>query len=638
MHGELLQSRTCLECKLLFVSSSELLLPRDGRRFVSKPSLRATLAAFFITLSIVLSFHFPVLHGQQTQPGTAAPPLPDGRSNSRASEPASVLKITTRLVLVDVVATDRKGLPVKSLDRDAFTVLEDGKPQAVRVFSFQEGNASPAEQPASSSASLPPDMVTNIRPLKNKGPLNVLLLDGLNTRMNNQEYVKSQLLELLKRLPAEEPLAIYLLGTRLELIQDFTSDPEILREVITHLKDLHSPLMDNAAGGPQRFWFEGMPLPPDVKRRVLEFQQNTESEQMDQRVAITLAALHSLARTLAGYPGRKNLIWVSESFPITVFPNKVPHGEKAFEALRVYGQRIDTTANWLTDAQIAVYPIDARALVNSYAYDPSVRFDVRGDGITPGKAASDLADEVVPAHSTMEAIAADTGGRATYNRNDIGDAVRSSIEDGSTYYTLGYYPESRSWDGSFRKISVKVSLPGVTLRYRAGYFATDPLAYAKASAAQRDAEFNAALSPEVPLATALRFVARVAAPSPQNGNQAVVTFSVDARALSFTEESDGKKHASIECVARAFSRKAPDRPLRTEAENIDANLPLESYQKIFQTGLPCRTAFTLPAGEYLLRLGVRDNRTGLVGTANATLEVPAESAAAGKTPGSEPRR
>jgi len=610
---------------------------------VAIPSLSGLFSRVFIA-GLVSALLVPALAGQSKPELARAEQHPNTSSNTTVTESASVLKITTRLVIVDVVATDRKGLPVTDLKQDEFRLTEDGQEEHVRVFSFQDMHANSTGEPAQVAAvdpPLPPNVVTNLRRFARTGPLNVLLLDGLNTRMNNQQYVKTELVEFLKKLPADQPLAVYLLGTRLQLLQDFTSDPAVLKDVLLHLKEFRSPLMDNAAGGPEKFWMEGMLLVPEVKRRVLEFQQETESDQVDQRVAITISALNSLARTLAGYPGRKNLIWVSENIPITIVPNKIPHGKSAERARRSYDQVVASTANLLTDAQIAVYPVDARALVNSDLFNPAAEYDARGDrngssGAQMGQAMDDTANELMAARGAMQEIAEETGGRAFYNRNDIGNAVRLSIEDGSTYYTLGYYPENKSWDGRFRKTSVKVSRPGVTLRYRLGYFAMDPERYAKENAQRRDAEFSALLSPEVPIATGLHFMAGILQPSLKSDNKTVINFAIDAKALSFSADDAGKKRASVQCVVRVFSKKGPSQPLKTEAYDIDADLPPESYSKIMKTGLPCRTTLDLPAGEYVLRLGVRDNHTGLMGTANAQLVIPNASESSSKAVDSKP--
>ncbi|HYX53310.1 MAG TPA: VWA domain-containing protein [Candidatus Limnocylindrales bacterium] len=542
-----------------------------------------------------------------------------GQSSPADSTPT--FRTTTRLVSVDVVATDSKGHPVTDLKQPDFTVKEEGNQEELRVFSFQQPAASSTVK-ASAQPEPPANVFGNLRRTRITGPLNVLLLDGINTRMNNQDFVKSQVLEFLKKVPADQPLAIYLLGQKLQLLQDFTSDPEVLKKVIEQFKAPHSPLMDNAAGGIQRFWLEGVPLPPNLKRQVLEFQQQTESAQMDQRVSLTVAAFRTLAHTLAGYPGRKNLIWVSEAFPITLIPTKIMFGESGARATRFYNNPAVEIANLLADAHIAVYPVDARALVHTYAYDPSVRFDPRGNGVSPGQAASDLQDELQPVHAAMEQMAEDTGGRASYNRNDIDDAIRQDMNDGSTYYTLGYYPQKKNWDGKFRKISVQVNRRGVKLRYRLGYFAMDP---AKGSLPdkQREMEFSDNLSPDQPAATQMIFEAAISPPSEKTSNKVAVFFAVDPQTVTFIQEDNGNQKARLQCAARIFTSAQDNHPLKTEAEDVDADLSPENMARVARSGVPCRASFDLPPGEYFIRLGIRDLQSGRIGTANAYLKVPA---------------
>jgi hypothetical protein len=342
--------------------------------------------------------------------------------------------------------------------------------------------------------------------------------------------------------------------------------------------------------------------------------------------------LNQLARTLAGYPGRKNLIWVSETFPFVIVPNKVPVGQSAERARRNYTTAIATTASLISNAQIAVYPVDARGLMPTDLFNVAARYDERGDanggrdGAQAGRAMDDTANELMAARGTMEKVAEETGGRAFYNRNDLGNAVRESIADGATYYTLGYYPTNKSWDGHYRKINIHVTRPGVTLRYRLGYYALGHEEYARQSQQHRDAEFSGTLSLDVPISTALPFTAAVLPASSGTANKTVVNFAVDAHALSFSPAESGKQRAGIECAVRVFRTDSTDKALQTESDIIDANLPPESYDMVMRRRLPCRVELDLPAGEYLLRLGVRDNNTGLIGTANIQWTVPAAPA------------
>ncbi|HZD94481.1 MAG TPA: hypothetical protein VE133_09515, partial [Candidatus Sulfotelmatobacter sp.] len=196
---------------------------------------------------------------------------------------------------------------------------------------------------------------------------------------------------------------------------------------------------------------------------------------------------------------------------------------------------------------------------------------------------------------------------------------------GSTYYTLGYYPENKDWNGAFRKIQVKLQRGGVKLRYRIGYFAADSTAFVKLNPKKQDQDFDEALRLNVPISTALPFKAMVMTPSEKIRNKVIVSYGVDPHALSFSETNDGLKRVNMECAVRVFARNNPDKPLATEAEKMGGSLNSEAYAKVMKSFFPCRDQLELQPGDYILRLGVRDNETGLIGTANTTLTIPAQS-------------
>ena len=586
--------------------------------------------AFFICVLLVASV--AIVAPQST----SAPQSPEGKpANGQAAgepkpvpvyESATVLKTITRLVVVDVVATDKDG-PVTGLERDNFTILEDGKPQQVRVFNFQQPRAGP-KPAAPGPAKLPENVYTNIPRYNVDSSLNVLLMDGLNTTLPHQAYVRDQMIKYLEKMPEGHPVAVYMLGSKLTLLQDFTSDPEVLKKVVKNLKAHASSLQDNPAGGPDDTLLpegaaDGGLVPAEMVSAMERFEQERVGFQTDLRVSYTVSALTSIARSLAGYPGRKNLIWISEGFPISIDPN-MELTTDIFSGTRSYGPQIAQLADSLIDAQIAMYPVDARGLAAPSFFDASNRgFDKFGRSMgRGGRAGSAMAAEsamLQNVHSAMQEMADRTGGRAFYNTNDIDGAVRKSIDDGSTYYTLAYYPENKNWNGKFRKIHVKVDRPGVKLRYRLGYYAVDPRIFSSQSEKQQIASFDLALTPDSPAATALLFHAMVIPPPEKTPNTVIVKFGLDSHAISFEQEADGLQHATVECTVRAYSGKG--RLVRGESSTIKAALKPETYARVMHEGFPCQQSIELPAGSYFLRLGVRDDRTGLVGTTNAKVSV-----------------
>jgi VWFA-related protein len=566
------------------------------------------------------------------QAGQTTPPTPSPAPTNTVGN--LVLKKTSRLVVVTVIATDSHGKPVTDLAQNDFTIVEDGTPQDIKVFSFERTTGPPSVSPPTppeqkdTTTALVAPLITNAPRRQVTGPLNVVLLDGINTRLNNQAAVKQEMIKLLDKLPTDRPVAIYLMGSSLRVIQEFTSDPSVLHRVVETLKTGASPYMENAAGGPVHAWYEGMPWPSEaIKERVILFQQETESNLADLRVATTLANFRLLAHALAGYPGRKNVLWVSEAFPLSITGVKYMQSPHAQEANRTYGPELAQVTDVLNDAQISIYPVDARGLAGGGYFGETTQYDSNGDRIgvqtDVGAELNVTTDELTGVHGAMNEIARETGGVAFFNRNDLGQAMREGMDDGSSYYTLAYYPSNKDWDDKYRKISVHVARSGVKLRHRNGYFASDRSITGNQNQQQRDRELEAALSLDDTPATELRFQARVSPPSAATGNKVVLDYLVDAHGLDFQLDMEGNEEASVLCAVHVFTAKVPLVSLQTIAVNNSGRLRPATYEKVLAQGFPCREELQLSPGEYFLRLAVRDNHTGTIGTAAGRLTVPA---------------
>jgi VWFA-related protein len=430
-------------------------------------------------------------------------------------------------------------------------------------------------------------------------------------------------------------MAVYLLGNKLTLVQDFTSDPEVLKKAIAGVKRQGSKLLDNAAGTTR---MDDMPAGsvmvatmmdvPHIKNQLERFHDQQMAAQADSRVPLTLDALNSLGRYLAGYPGRKNLVWVSETFPFSIVLDKITSQNN-----RDFSREVAATGSLLSNAQIAIYPVDAKALGGNSDFSVGKDPNPIGNPATisttlndeAGKVMNREAEDRMASRSTMNDLAEKTGGKAYYNTNNIENAVRRSIEDGSTYYTLGYYPENKTWDGKFRRITLKVARPGVKLHYRAGYYAVEPESYARLDQAEKTSELAKAMSLDFPASTALLFQAMVVPPSSTTGNKVLVNYAVDPRGLTFDLGNDGLQHASVDCAVIVYS--ANGEPVKSLSNTMIAALKPEEYQRVQQKSFPCRQIFDLAPGEYLFRLGVRDGHTGTLGTLNAPVTIPPSSQA-----------
>ena len=610
------------------------------------PSLRNSISIAGLLLAIAV-----VPLAQQTPPpveqapAAAAAPQASAQPQPESQGSATVLKVKTRLVVVDVIAVDHKGAPVTDLEAKDFTLLEEGKQQTIRSFSFQQPSQAPGQPAALVPITLSANRITNMPRFKTNSTLNVLLIDGINVSSTNQKYVREEMLKFLAKLPAGQPLAVYALGSKLRMLQDFTVDPSLLKAAVKKAKDNALGARtetSNAADLPPGMMEQ---MPDAMVQQVLRFGQEQAINQMDERVSLTLEQLGALARNLAGYPGRKNLIWLSEAFPDYIVPSSTDIGFKGTSVgtalqsvIHSYQTQIDHTADLLSNAQVAVYPVDAGTLVNRDAYSSLSNTDNNGNylgrsargatrqqtGSAQGSEISRASETSISAHSTMNSVADQTGGKAFYNSNNIDKAIRESMDDGSTYYTLGYYPENKNWDGRFRKIVVKINRPGIKLHYRQGFFAVEPTDPAKQDPKIQAIDIGSALDINNPISTALPFQAVVIPPSSQNGNKVQINFGIDPHAIGFELKADGLQHASVDCGVRAYSRLGE--ALRTQGNTFDAALAPEQYQKVMRMIFPCNQTLELPPGEYFLRLAVRDKTNGLIGTANGSTTVPATAA------------
>lgn len=527
------------------------------------------------------------------QPHSSPPP----QRQPPAAQSPNVLRASTRLVVVDVVATDHNGTPVGDLSIDDFTVLENGVAQNISSFSFQHPmGVAPAPLP------LPPNIFTNV-PRYRTTSLNVILVDGLNGEFSSRAYAREQLLKYFEDHPSIPPTAVYGLDTKLKLLHGFTTDTKELQGAI---RDFKPQVMTHIS---------------TVYATASPFTQKGDVQSSELNIISTLSAMDLLAQSLAGYPGRKNLIWLSEAFPENLFPESAPltsanalvmsrkdpaaTGGIPFDSTHLpmvqnsdqsrgyndYAALVKKISEEFMSAQVAVYPIDA-AGVGKISRLSGLR--------------------------TMRVMADSTGGKTFAGQNDLVASIRGSLEDGSTYYMLSYYPENKNWDGRYRQIGVKTTRPGVSLRHRAGYYALDPEAK-KEDAKRLSEEFSRALAFDAPGSTAVLFRAGLASPA-DNKQKVVVNFAIDPHTMTFGSSADQGDHASVACAVVAFSQKGS--LVNQQIYDMKATVKPGELPKLMESAFPCRVSIDLKPGKYTLRLGVVDHPSQHMGTTTATVAIP----------------
>jgi VWFA-related protein len=338
---------------------------------------------------------------QTVAPAPVAPP-PPGRQ-------ATVLQTNTQLVVVDVVVQDKAGHPIPNLKPDDFQLSEDNSPQAIRHFEVHSTATPPARGPE--LPKMPPGTFSDYTAVPPNGTLNILLLDALNTPMADPSFVRNQLQQYVQHADPGNRIAIFGLNAHLIFLQGFTSDPETLKDVVDHkLIPRASNLLDDPVSGDADDMAQ-------TAANLQQFQARASDFQLQLRAQYTLDAFNTLAHYLAAFPGRKNLIWFSGSFPLDIFPDATL--TNPFSVMQLDEQEFRETTNLLTKAQVAVYPIDARGLMTQPMFKASqsgAKYARNPQAI--GNDLQKFATSQAAEHATMERMAEDTGGYAFYNTND----------------------------------------------------------------------------------------------------------------------------------------------------------------------------------------------------------------------------
>ena len=515
----------------------------------------------------------------------------------------------SRLVSIDVIATDKSGKLVTDLAAKDFEVTQDRKPQTLRLFDRVTKTTYPAG-PDRSQLKLAPDVVTNVPERASRKPLNILFIDLLNQSFESRKRSREAAVQAVKAMAPDQAYSVYVLGRELKLVLDVTTDRnkmELAVKTDRSANTIGNATVLNSGESPAM-------LPADVGQAPLIADNNTDVSVMLEAIdnsyaeleaevrCITLhRSLRALANRLSGIPGRKKLIWMADVFPFNPVTDATTCSTDTVR-----------TAELFTLAQIAIYPINIGGLDS-----PGAKASERNSAAMPAAqwamgrflngTRADL-DNV----AQMRMIADVTGGKAYANSNNIVESVKDSFEDGTQYYTLGFYLSKEDQSNPYHNLRVKVLRPGVQTRYRSTYVLRD---YAKLDAKQRSQDFGLALDPNTPITSELMFIAE---PKPRDMG-IDVRFAVDAQKLRFEMDQTGKLSAKVDFVAEVYDEN--QKLVKREYKTVESALGDDGIKKVMATGFPGELRVAVLPGQYSLRLGVRDSRTGALGTANASVTV-----------------
>ena len=529
------------------------------RRVLGQGTLLLTFAAFVA--------HSGAAFAQDPDPPARSPAAttPPASAPAAQAPPVKTLQLSTRIVVLDVVVTDKAGNLVKdrTLTRDDFTIDEDRVPQTIRSFEAPSAHVQPAGVVVSSSADL-----------KKIGdaPVTLLVLDELNTLFPDMAFQRQSMVKFLKSQPAVLPQPTVLLvanNTRFVQLHDWTQDRDTL---IAAVNGHH----------------------PDLPYKA---QQGRSGAAGVERMAQSLASLEQIAQASAGTPGRKNLIWVGNGFPSADTVSLDPQEAGTIIAA------VQQCTNMLLAARITMYTINPTANTTSTVQVTTP--DDLDNAETEGGA-----DPFGSGGVQFSTFAPATGGRVFVSRNDLDHEIAEGIAAGANYYTMSYAPTNRTdGDQKYRNIHIVMKDKNLRATTRNGYYpptaASRNIALAepaKQARAQLTLDISSAVNSQLSYnGLDVRAV--------HNGGE--YTIAVKASGLDWRNMA-GVDRAEVTIIAAWYDAK--NKLLGHAGKETTADQPAadgSGHEGDVSFSLPLPA---LPGGATRLRLVVRDASSGKMGT------------------------
>jgi VWFA-related protein len=537
----------------------------------------------------------------------------------------SELKFTARseLVLIPALVTDKSGNHITGLKQEDFTVLENGAEQKIATFEEITSDTHRLSRPRNPNSNTN-EFSNSLAGGAANRRITLMVLDLLNTRFADQAYARQDLLKYLTQsVDQREPTALYTLTRNgIQVIHDFTSDPRVLVAGLHKVKGDAFQMVDSPedvesiTGTASPDGSAGVD-PGSVQSETQKLQTMLEDSELnfqsfEQRLAITytLEAMQQLAQGLAGFPGRKSLIWAGGGFPFSVSDNTMQLAPAGRDSLSDVLPLYEHTWQLLNDAQISLYPVDVKGL--QVVVMPSAAVS------KPGKNyARNMSWRQLDTQATFQTFAAMTGGRAYYNSNDLVKGFHDAVSDSAEYYMLGYYLDRSKTKSGWRKLAVKVKRDHVEVRARSGFFVTNATVDPDTS---RNQDISSALRSPLDF-TSLALVVRwdKIEPGKEAGKKHVAYEMHLAPDPALISDADNN-HLLLEFMALAKTPegKAIDHPV---GQKIESHLTADNVALVRQQGVAYSGALELPPGEYTIRFVVRDDLSGRTGSVAAPLKV-----------------
>lgn len=583
----------------------------------------------------------------------SAPPITQFQQsqNQRQSQPPpqqdrdAVVRITTQLVQIDAIVTDKKGQHIEDLTEEDFDLTVDGKPQQLTHFKLVRLVEPKRAEPSGSKEKAPTltQMPTRQIEAERVRRAIALVVDDLGLSFSSVAFAK----DALKRFVAEQMeegdlVGIIQTSKGLGIYQQFTSDKRILYAAIDKLQfalngrrqiPFTIGFSDSLMGRNEPFktksekWHEernsrqvpgdGMPENEEEQKKAEPRERSksaTAKESADRefesfRESIfaygTLGALNYVVRALRPLPGRKVAVVLSDGLPLNVGLNANLSRANDLQ------NRILNLIELANRSSVAFYSINVEGAVSPFN-DPALG--------TIDNASVDSFSGLSALNDGLRTLAYETGGLAFYNNNNTDLLLSKAVDDNRSYYLVGFDPEDETFDRKRHKINLRVKRPGLQVRTRAGFFGIED-SKAREIPKTREAQLLSALfSPfgakDIPYQVTSLFF------SSTKGEPVIRSyFHIDCSKLKFKDEENGEKSLTLELANFTFNENGA--AIESYAKSFILRFDAARYRRALVEGLTYLNDFPVKKpGAYQFRSALRDANSGSLGSSNQFILVP----------------
>lgn len=546
------------------------------------------------------------------QPAATPTPQPSPPEIQKP-ESEDVVRITTNLVQVDAVVTDKDGKVVTDLRPEEVKILEDGRSQKITNFSYNVSETPTAPAPTGKPGPLgkgaPPIPPASLRPEEIRRTI-AIVVDDLGLSFTSTVYVRQALKKFVdQQMQTGDLVAIIRTSGGMGALQQFTADKRQLYAAIERVK-----WNSNGRGGVAAFAPLEPPTPGARGAAIDAANEELNQFREDMFAVGTLGAVSYVVKGLRELPGRKSILLISDGFRIYNLDDPT-RNYLAQEKLR---RLVDEAGR----ASVVIYTMNATGL----QYLGLTAADNPGSG-DANQMLTSRRNAAFETQEGLDYLARETGGITIKNNNDLSNGIRRVLEDQKGYYLIGYRPDNATFDPrtgrrTFHKLSLKITRPGkFNVRTRNGF-------YGVSDEERRE---------PVQRSLAQQLVGAITSPFGATGVHLQLTslFSNDARAgsfmrsmlhidtrdLTFTAEANGMHKCIFDVLAMTFGDNGV--PVDESGRTYTLQLPENSYKRAMRDGLVYYVTVPIKKpGAYQLRISFRDTSTERIGSASQFIEVP----------------